>query len=251
MKTFIVAAAFIASGLGTAIAADLVPRTYTKAEPLAAPYYNWTGFYIGGNVGGVAAGGRVATDPTNAIGSGNGDQNDIFKSGVTGGAQVGYNWQASPNWVLGIEGDFNWLGSSRSTCDINDCNSNNPLIFTAKTDYLATVRGRIGYAWDRSLLYVTGGLAIAGVNDSFTNYSLTEIDSHKATKTGYVVGGGIETALWASNWTVKAEYLYANVGANRVFTAAGDGYLDFTHEYHVGRLGLNYRFGGSPVVANY
>jgi outer membrane immunogenic protein len=152
--------------------------------------------------------------------------------------------------VLGLEGDINWIGSKRSTCDINDCGGG-PLIFTTRTDFLSTVRGRVGYTWDRSMLYVTGGLAIARVNDSFNDFSTTDIPSNRATRTGYAVGAGIETALW-SNWSVKAEYLYANVGTNRVnlLPADGPGFLDFTHEYHVGRIGLNYRFGG-PVVAKY
>ena len=251
MKKFALAISMLAISAVGASAADLAARPYAKAPmaPMAAPYYDWSGFYIGVNLGGAASGGSVTTDPSTIIGTGPRDANDLFKSGVTGGVQAGYNWQVAPSWVLGVEGDINALSSSRSTCDINDCNTGSPLIFTTRTNYLATVRGRVGYTWDRSMLYVTGGAAFADVRDSFNFFSNTIIPENRTTKTGYAVGTGIETALW-TNWSVKAEYLYANVGTDRVFTPAGTAYLDFKHEYHVGRIGLNYRFGG-PVVAKY
>jgi outer membrane immunogenic protein len=251
MKKLIATAAFIALGSTSVLAADMAPR-YSKAPaPMAAPYYDWTGFYIGGNIGGAASGGQVNTDPGTVIGTGARDSNDLFRSSVTGGVQAGYNWQAAPSWVLGIEGDINWLGNRRTTCDINDCGTGSPLIFSTRTDFLSTIRGRVGYTWDRSMLYVTGGLAIARVDDSFNFFSDTDISQNRQTRTGYAVGAGIETALW-TNWSVKAEYLFADVGTNRVILnpVDGVGYLDFRHEYHVGRIGLNYRFGG-PVVARY
>jgi outer membrane immunogenic protein len=228
-------------------AASISPL-YTKA-PVASAAVNWTGLYAGVNVGGVASGGSVKDSLDPALGNPNsGDQNDLFKAGVIGGGQVGYNWQLAPSWVVGLEGDISGLNAKRSTCDINDCQTNDPLIFSTRTDWLATVRGRVGYAWDRSLLYVTGGAAFAGVKDSINEYA-DGTDVHNATKSGYAVGAGLETALWA-NWSVKAEYLYANVGTNRVDSVSESGaYLDLKHEYQIGRIGLNYRFGGP--VANY
>jgi outer membrane immunogenic protein len=253
IKKLLAVAALVAVGTGSAFAADMAPR-YTKAPmPMAAPYYDWSGFYIGVNLGGFASGGSVTTDPSDAIGTGGTLVNsaDHFRSGVTGGVQGGYNWQVTPSWLLGLEADINWMGSKRSYCDINDCSTNSPLIVSTRTDFLSTVRGRLGYTWDRSMLYVTGGVAFARVNDSFTFFSNTDIAANTDTRVGYAVGAGIETALW-SNLSVKAEYLFADVGTNRVNLSAidGPGFLDFKHEYHIGRIGLNYRFGG-PVVAKY
>src|ERR1700727_2221897 len=93
---------------------------------------------------------------------------------------------AAPNWVFGVEGDINALGAKRSVCVIDDAcsiGSTDPLFATTKTDYLSTIRARFGYAWDRSLLYVTGGLAIAKVNDSFTDFT-TSVSSNAQTRTG-------------------------------------------------------------------
>jgi outer membrane immunogenic protein len=250
-KLALAAAAASALLTGAASAADLAPR-YTKAAPLAAPAYDWSGFYLGVNLGGAAVGGDLTTDQSNNIGPGS-DQH--FAAGVTGGVQGGYNWQVAPSWVLGIEGDFNGLSNKSSFCDINDCFAPNDfLIFTTRTNWLSTVRGRVGYAWDRSMLYVTGGVAFADVRDSFNFFSTTDIASNHQTRSGYAVGGGLETALMP-NLTLKAEYLFADVGKDRVFLNPGDGFgfVDFQHKYQIGRIGLNYRFGGfgAPVVAKY
>ena len=249
LKKTLAVAAVLAIGTGAALAADAA-LPYTKA-PVAVPYYNWSGFYIGGNIGGVASGSQVVDGPSgSAVGNRNGgDGLDLFKSGVTGGVQAGYNWQVAPNWVFGMEGDINALGTKHSVCDLNDCSlANRDFVpFSTRTDYLSTIRGRVGYAWNRSLIYVTGGLAIARVTDSFNDFFLASTSSNAATRTGYAVGTGVETALWG-NWSLKAEYLYANLGTNRVTDNDGE-FLDFTHEYHIGRVGLNYRFG-APAVAS-
>jgi outer membrane immunogenic protein len=244
MKYFALSVALAALTAGSASAADLGARPYTKA-PMASPIYDWTGLYIGANVGAAAAGTNLAPDRVDLFGNANGNNsNDLFKAGVTGGGQIGYNWQFAPNWVLGIEGDISAISGKRSTCDINDCGLNTELIFTSKTDYLATVRGRFGYAWDRSMVYVTGGAAFANVKDSLVDFGEPGA-AHDDTLSGYAIGAGLETAIW-SNWSLKAEYLYANVGTNRVDSIRNPGsYVDFKHEYQIGRVGLNYRFGGS------
>lgn len=245
MKYFAVSIALAVLTAGSATAADLGARPYTKA-PAASPIYDWTGLYIGANIGAAAAGTNVAPDPTTGwFGNPNtGNNNDLFKAGVTGGGQIGYNWQFAPNWVLGIEGDINAISAKRSTCDINDCFHGEELIFNSKTDYLATVRGRLGYAWDRSMVYVTGGAAFANVKDSLVDFGVPGA-AHDDTLSGYAIGAGLETAIW-SNWSLKAEYLYANLGTNRVDSIVNPGsYIDFKHEYQIGRVGLNYRFGGS------
>src|SRR5580693_1083622 len=137
MKKFLLATvALVALGATVpALAADLPARTYTKAPVYAAPIYNWTGFYIGGHIGGAFTG----------------DNND---GRFLGGLQAGYDYQFAPNWVLGIEGQYSWLGSN-----------NNGVIFPGGFAYtndqraLGSVTGRVGYTWGPALLYVKGGYA--------------------------------------------------------------------------------------------
>jgi len=179
-----------------AFAADVPVRQqpYYKAAP--APVFNWTGFYVGGHVGygwgnaDFAAGGDV--------------------DGFLGGLQVGYNWQLSRNWVFGIEGDI-------SGTDIN----NNPGF--AHIDYLGTLRARVGYTWDRTMLYGTGGLAW----NRSSNLGFHDTD------TGYALGLGIEWAF-APGWSTKVEYMYYNF--DNVTTIGNT-------DISTVKVGLNYRFG--------
>jgi outer membrane immunogenic protein len=178
-----------------ASAADVPVRQqqqYYKAAP--APVFNWTGFYFGGHVG-----------------YGWGDAAGIDTDGFLGGLQAGYNWQLSRNWVFGIETDI-------SATDMNNA-------FPAHVDYLGTLRARIGYTWDRTMVYGTGGLAwnraaVAGFHD---------------TDTGYALGLGVEWAF-APNWSTKVEYMYYNFDNNAAFAGA-----DF--DSSTIKVGLNYRFG--------
>lgn len=220
-----------------------------KAPRLTTSPYNWTGFYVGGNAGVGIAGTHVTTDPTTLIGDANGDNDDLYRAGFTGGGQAGYNWQFAPSWVAGIEGDVGVLKTNEFHCNINDCDTANSLSLASDSSFFATLRARVGYAWDRSLLYVTGGAAWVRTDDRWTDFTTT-FSENSTIRAGWAVGGGLETALMG-NWTAKIEYLFVDVGTNRVFDADGDGsYLDFKHQYHVARLGLNYKFDQMPVVSS-
>lgn len=190
-KIAIAAAAFAALIInGPASAADVPVRgPVYKAAP--APVFDWTGFYIGAHVGYGRESGQDA-------------------SGVIGGVQVGYNWQLSRNWVFGIEGDF-------SATDINDATLGIPV----HVDHLASFRARIGYTWDRTMIYGTGGLAHARVGG---------IGVH-ASDTGYALGGGVEWAF-AHRWSAKVEYMYYGFE---------DGFG--TGNAQAIKFGANYRFG--------
>ena len=186
----------------------------------AQPVYNWTGYYIGANVG------YASTD----IGQ------DLFVPAVTrfpshffdssgrattvaGGIQAGYNWLFLPNWLAGIEADISYLGASRQQ-GFQFQNSTEDVVGVQKTRmrWLATVRGRLGYTWLNTLVYATGGLAIGDVKSTV---DATRIDgptaeaqfagSYSATRTGYVVGGGIEQAL-TNLVTLRLEYLHFDLG---------------------------------------
>jgi outer membrane immunogenic protein len=279
LKKLVIAWLAVAASAVSASAADLPARAYTKAPAMVAPIYNWTGFYVGLNAGGAwnesnpttttvfsPTGYFAATSPP-AIGI-VGNQN-INRSGFTGGVTGGYNWQVS-NAVLGIEADFNYFGVRGSAtgtgiypcCVLNTFTVNS----SVSTDWLATVRGRVGFlATPALLLYGTGGLAVANVkaNYLFTDNFATanESASISETRLGWTAGAGAEYAL-LNGWSIKAEYLYVDLGrasatSTNLITNGGTiawPTSAFTHTVdlrsNIGRVGINYKFGG-PVVARY
>jgi len=208
MKRLLIATtALTALAASSAFAADIPARSYTKA-PAMLPVYNWTGFYMGVNLGGAWTSDLTGADT----------------AGVIGGAQIGYNWQGlgSP-WVLGLEADFQ--GSSQSeSVTVGAVTAN------AKLPWFGTVRGRVGYAWDRVMIYGTGGFAYQHLQASATIPGVTISGSD--TGFGYTVGGGLEWGF-ADRWSAKFEYLYINTDAG-VFAGRVDN--------NVGRAGVNYRF---------
>jgi len=245
MKKFLLATVALVALGATApvLAADLAARPYTKAPPpVMAPIYNWTGFYVGGHVG--AAFGNDNTFNGLVVG-GNNDARFL------GGVQVGADYQFAPNWVLGIEGQFSWLGGN-----------NNVVTFPGGYAYtndqrgLGSVTGRIGYTWGPALLYVKGGyaysdnretLVLAGVPQPFA------FDHNH--RDGYTVGAGVEY-MFTQNWSAKAEYQYYNFGDTRfVAPAALVPFGTFHNDEHTFKLGVNYRFNfgnfGAPVAARY
>jgi outer membrane immunogenic protein len=240
----ILAAAGLSLALGQAAsAADMPARApvYKGAPAAVAPYYNWTGFYIGGNVGYGWA--HARGDFSNGFTTASTSQN---LNGVIGGGQIGYNWQFASNWVLGIEGDGQGSGQSKN---FSTFLPGVTVTGTNKIDWFATLRGRLGYAADHWLIYFTGGAAWVGLKSdaTVTTPGATTLLSLSDSRTGWTVGGGIEWAF-AGNWSAKLEYLYIDTGHENATVGA------FTDRIRVQdnifRFGINYRFGG-PVVANY
>jgi outer membrane immunogenic protein len=210
--------ALVALGLAVpASAADLAARPYTKAPAyVPAQIYNWTGFYIGGHVGGAFRG-----DDNNVLG---GSSDGTFMGGV----QVGYDYQFSPNWVMGLEANYSF----------KDTNG----IFANRN--LGSVTGRLGYTWGPALLYVKGGYGWADTR--FSNGF-----GGDGGRDGYTVGGGLEY-LFTQNWSGKIEYQYYDFGNVNVFDNTGAFAGRFRNDEHTIKVGLNYRFGwGGPVVAKY
>jgi outer membrane immunogenic protein len=237
--------------------------------------YNWTGFYAGANAGGAfkreSNSLSVENDSvTNYFfapalpgvdASGSRKLND---EGFTAGVQAGYNGQ-SGRFVWGVEIDFNWLDLStkRGGTSLYTTNSA-PYVLTVKesTDWLLTARPRVGWAVDSWLLYGTFGLAVSHSNfeQFFAEQPFTpapENVSASRTKIGWVVGTGVEVALWG-NWTAKGEYLFARFDGTDVVGRLGaangasptPGFVDgakFTNslshlDLHLARIGLNYHF---------
>lgn len=217
MTTFIVGAATAAS------AADMPNRMATKSPAYAVPAYNWTGFYAGLNVGG-----------------GWGSSTGSNFSGVIGGGQLGYNWQTS-NLVFGVETDIqasSVKGSGTATA------LGATFSETGKANYFGTVRGRVGFAQDRWLAYVTGGWAYSTIKiDGTATGAVTGSYSASNALNGYALGGGVEWAAW-DRWTAKLEYLYisfpgfTNTYATTPAVVSTYGRLNL----NVVRVGLNYRF---------
>jgi outer membrane immunogenic protein len=189
-----------------------------------SPLYNWTGFYIGINGGG--AWGRSDWD---AI------PGEFDISGGMVGGTIGYNWQTAA-WVFGLEGDADWANINGSTTG-GTCFG---LPCKAENNFLATVRGRLGYAFDRFMPYVTGGLAVGNIKTSYPGF--TTVDD---TNAGWTAGGGIEFAF-AGNWTAKVEYLHVDLGdvsctvGTACFVAGSGNTAKLTEE--VLRGGVNFRF---------
>jgi outer membrane immunogenic protein len=191
-------------------------------------YYNWTGFYAGINAG-YAFGTSTWTLPaiTNK------------PKGFLVGGTVGYNWQSGAI-VYGIEGDWDWAMVKASVaCGIGTCET--------KENWLGTARGRIGYAFDRWLPYLTGGAAFANLKATNTNPGFS---SATATQIGWVAGIGLEYAIMG-NWTAKLEFLYADLGKFNCGTACGPTATDnVSFKESIVRAGLNYKFAG-PIFSRF
>ncbi len=217
-KLLLAGAAIIALGSASASAADIQRRQMPAKAPayLPPPPYNWTGFYVGINGGG--GWGRSDFSAPFSTGSFN------TSGGLVGGT-LGYNWQMGQA-VFGLEGDVDWSnirGSAACGGGVTVCETRN--------DWLGTFRGRVGYAFDRFLPYVTGGLAVGDIKTSIAG-----LGSTNDTKAGWTVGGGIEAAI-AGPWTAKVEYLYVDLGRGGSILGS-----DAKFTTNIVRAGLNYRF---------
>lgn len=265
----LIAAALIGAGLGLATAgAGVAADMPLKARPAAAPGYNWTGWYVGGNLGygwgrDTGALWDGVSDPDGlgfpqSFGIGGNVLPGVKPSGIIGGAQVGYNWQVSRSWVVGAVAD---LQASDMHATAN--NTVTPGIFAttiqsnnARIDWFGTVRGRAGYASDNWLFYATGGLAYGGVKSDLGFRCVNCVPpgiwagSTSATNVGWAAGVGVEVGL-TRNWTVGMEYLHFDLGtvsatAVLVNNAAGFGRVTFTagsaFAGDIVRGSVNYRF---------
>lgn len=208
--------------VGSVNAADL-PRRAAPA-PMAPVYqqvFNWTGPYLG-----INGGGGWGTSSWSSTGS-------MSNSGGLIGLTAGYNWQAN-QLVFGLEGDIGWTNIGGST-SVATCVATGPC--STDNSWLGTVRGRFGYAVDRFMPYVTGGVAFGDIRARHPGFA-----GGSSNNTGWTIGGGVEAAL-APQWTVKAEYLYVDLGSFACGVScnlvAGDS-VSFTT--NIVRAGVNYKF---------
>jgi outer membrane immunogenic protein len=210
----------LAAMVGPGGAADL-PRRYDPNVPKAPAFtqiYNWTGFYVGINGGG--GWGHSAWTTTNGF--------DV-SGGLVGGT-AGYNWQMG-QWVFGVEGDVDWSNINGNT--VAGC----PFGCQTSNTWLATLRGRVGYAFDRFMPYVTGGAAFGDIRATTPGFA-----GFSDTNAGWAVGGGLEFAIYY-NWTAKAEYLYVDLGHTNCGLSCGVvAPNNVSFRSNILRAGLNYRF---------
>ena len=268
---------------GSAQAADLAARPYTKA-PIAPVPFTWTGCYIGGHVGA----GWSRTDftdpaistiapgiPITTTGLVAGDRIRVDgNAGVVGGAQAGCDYQVASNWVFGIAGDITATDLRGLANDpFFAGKTGDPATLSARTDWVASVTGRVGYAWDRFLVYGKGGAGFA--HDRYSLNNFTAIGGQNCAGTlflgfgpcnantgtdriGWVAGAGIEWAF-APNWSAFAEYDHYGFGSKRVgFQNPGfagiipaTALIDISQNIDIVKVGINLRFGGAPVAARY
>ena len=269
MKKHLIVGAALATLIGTpALAADMA----LKAAPAPpAPVWSWTGFYLGGNAGGSwsrsdvdtnVAGGTylVLCGPTCAPAVGNAASPGFRTNAFIGGVQAGYNYQMN-NMVLGIETDFDSFHNRASATATQAYPGFPTVMFTTQsnvsTDWLWTFRPRVGVATQSFLVYATGGVAVTNLkySENFTDNNTAPVFARESasvsqTRAGWTVGGGAEAKL-STNWSVKAEYLYANFGsvsATGTLTTlspfVGGEVFSHTANLHtnIARVGLNYLF---------
>ena len=230
--------ALIALAAGPAPAADA-----PAAAPFgAAPAYDWSGLYVGGQIGvGVGDSVQFYTAPP----AGSTGRYDL--SGAAGGPLVGFNWQFAQHLVAGAEADFSWAGLSGTggTTTHYGCGTK----CSTASDWFATERARLGYAFDNGvLLYATGGLAQVDVRPDLNGYV------QSSTRSGWTAGLGVEYKF-NRNWSAKAEYLYVDVD-DYVWTNASNGSISCAGlncstdaRFSLFRVGVDYRFDWAAPTA--
>ncbi|MGP8232422.1 MAG: outer membrane protein [Methylovirgula sp.] len=267
IRSLLLSSALSLVAASAALAADLPS---TKGEPVYAPpppVFSWTGFYIG--VNGGYGGNNVSFDSQEDEGGAILEESNekLTSSGFVAGGTVGYNYQVpASNFVLGVEGDFDWsnirgdLSEGESGVDYSYGEG-----FGSKLNWLATARARIGYAvttpFGNLLPYITGGGAFGNVNTYSYSYDDGESEgiSFGHTWAGWTAGAGLEYAI-TQNLTFKAEYLYVDLGKHLDDSEhIGGNVYDNIYEHftaNIVRVGLNWKFDWfapppPPVVAKY
>lgn len=211
---------------GAASAADLPSRKGPVVAPVYAPVFTWTGFYVGANVG--YAWGQIDSTGLGVL-SGFDDPD-----GITGGGQIGYNYQIG-QFVLGLEADFQGADLKASVFNpaVGIISASNEI------NWWGSVRGRVGYAFDRFLPYVTGGFAYGNVKNSLVTPA--GVFSNDNTQYGWTIGGGLEYAF-TNNLTAKIEYLYVDLDKESITVPGGVFNANVETKFSVVRAGLNYKF---------
>ena len=243
IRYILVTGAFTLATGGPLLAADLYPAPYHPppvAYVPAAVLYNWTGFYIGGNLGAGWSQGSLSDTAGNTF-------TPSSSPSFLGGGQVGYNYQFWGGPVAGVEADFEWAGNHN-----NSSNAAAGVTVTNNNRWLTTLTGRLGYAWNCVLVYGKGGGAWVGASDpTITNVAMgtSTTPSTSNSNFGWTLGAGVEWAFW-NNWSARLEYDFIGLNS-QTFTVpapgfaglpAGDQFTSHNRDVQMVNLGINYKF---------
>ncbi len=256
MKRLLLASVALCSA-SAAMAADLPPpyvpppRAPAAYVPIVAPPYSWGGFYIGGNLGAAWNSGGSVTDTFNSTFTGSGQTTKFI-----GGGQVGVNYEFLSGVVIGAEAMFDWLPNTTNTWNVT--NGSDSATSTLNSRWLTTATGKLGYAWDRVLVYGKGGGAWVGAaNPNLTvNGTPVTLTSNTTTNFGWTAGIGVEWAF-GGGWSARAEYDFIGLqnqsitvpgsriaGLNSPNAFNGDTLNFNNRSFSLLTAGLNYKFGG-------
>jgi outer membrane immunogenic protein len=260
MRKILLSAVSIAALTTSALAADLPSRKEAPVYVPPVPAFSWTGFYVGADIGASFA--TTSLDPVLSYNYYDWGRQSLNTSGFMGGGYIGYNYQMSDSFVLGLEGDFQGTTNGKSVTWTDNAffGGKGYGVYSAHANmgWLAAINGRLGVAYDRALFYAIGGAAWAGVNTSM-NWTYSTIFfglSSNTTLSGFDVGAGVEYAF-TPNWVGRVEYRYYDFGNYNLnsTTWVNNGYLDpgrLSTSVNTVRVGLAYLFSNpAPVVAKY
>jgi outer membrane immunogenic protein len=251
MKRILIASALALAAGGQALAADLPPPPPPRAPAAyipVAPPYNWSGLYIGGNLGvGWNSSGSVSDSLGSTFSTNNNTQ-------FLGGGQIGVNYEFWGGVVVGAEAMFDWLPNTTNTVTATAPGGATASV-NINNRWLSTATGKLGYAWDRVLLYGKGGGAWVGTNNAglTVNGTPTSFTSNNSNNNfGWTAGLGVEWAFWG-NWSARAEWDYIRL-QNQTFTVAGtagtpgapfagDSININNRSINMFTAGVNYKFG--------
>jgi outer membrane immunogenic protein len=252
MRKFLFASTAVLAISSAAYAADLPVRGPAPAPAPVFTAISWQGFYLGVNLGYAWGDSTSANLP--GVGAGNGFDGStnslkVKPNGLVGGAQVGYNWQFN-SFVFGVEGEVGYLGLNKTQIVGDD-------LASVKYGLFGTVTARLGFTFDRALIYAKGGIAFADVQNRASDLvgvggpiDLTDFSSRSGTRTGWTVGAGLEYAF-TNSWRGRLEYQYMDFGDQRSTNLDGD-FFRHSNSVQTVRAGLNYYFTPArPVMARY
>lgn len=224
MRQALVATATTAMLATSALAAEPFYDSPIPPDPVfqSAPPFSWTGVYLGANAG-------YAWGDATVNAFGHSDEGDY--NGWLGGGQAGVNWEFAA-FLLGFEADIQGTGIDHSETSAGLGS------VTSDLSWFSTVRARAGVPFDRVLPYLTGGVAFG--SNEITATGLGGSASESNTHVGWTIGGGVEVAI-DSQWSVKGEYLFVDLGEETYFTDRVPGGVEGAADFHLLRLGVNYR----------
>jgi outer membrane immunogenic protein len=255
MRHLLLSTVALAALAGSAFAADLPSRKEAPVYIAPTPAFSWTGFYVGADIGGSFGSTSVHDNWTNW------NSHSMDTSGVLGGGYVGYNYQLNQNFVLGVEGDFQGSSASNSWSWVGSTIAGDNNVYTLKNqqNWLASINGRLGIAYDRALFYAIGGAAWGQGNATVTagpvlaatlrgvNLSVGK----NSDLSGFDVGGGVEYAF-TPNWLGRVEYRYYDFGNYNLTNVGAFTPYRLQTSVNTVRVGLAYLFSApAPVVAKY